>query len=157
MIPGTNGSGALLAQVLTENGFITLRYDKRAAGPNAQENAKRMAGKISMQGHLKELAGGVNLLASRQDVDSSHIFALTNSEGCVHAINYQTQSPKLPFAGMVLTSAFARPAGELARSQIAAQLEAISGGENLLSAYDFAIDDFTTGLPVQVDEHLPEA
>ena len=30
LIPGTNGSAALLAQALTAQGFITLRYDKRA-------------------------------------------------------------------------------------------------------------------------------
>ena len=66
LIPGANGSAALLAQVLAEIGFITLRYDKRASGPHAMENAARLVGKISMQGHLEELAGGVRLLASRQ-------------------------------------------------------------------------------------------
>ena len=157
MIPGTNGSGALLARSLTENGFVTLRYDKRAASLRTQEDAKQLMGKISMQGHLKELAGGVNLLSNRKDVDPSHIFVLTNSEGCVHAINYQIQSPTIPFAGMVLTSAFAQPAGVLARSQIAAQLEAIPGGAEMLSAYDSAIEEFTADLPVQIDEHLPEA
>jgi pimeloyl-ACP methyl ester carboxylesterase len=157
LVPGTNGSGALLARVLTENGFITLRYDKRASGPKVQENIKQLVGKISMHGHLEELAGGVDLLARRQDVDASHIFVLTNSEGCVHGINYQTQSPAFPFAGMVLTSAFARPAGDLARNQIAAQLEAVPGGGDLLAAYDTAIKDFLAGRPVEIDEHLPEA
>jgi len=65
LIPGANGSAALLAQVLAEIGFIALRYDKRASGPHARENATRLAGKISMQGHLEELAGGVRLLANR--------------------------------------------------------------------------------------------
>src|SRR5512144_3280073 len=31
LLPGTNGSGALLAQELSEQGFITLRYDKRGS------------------------------------------------------------------------------------------------------------------------------
>ena len=89
-------------------------------------------------------------------MDAQRIFALTNSEGCVHAINYQTQSPARPFAGMVLTSAFARSAGELSHSQIAAQLLPIPGGAEILAAYDAAMDDYLAGRPVQVDENLPE-
>ncbi|MDD1673834.1 MAG: alpha/beta hydrolase, partial [Methanomicrobiales archaeon] len=102
LIPGTNGSGALLAEALTGTGFITLRYDKRASGPHAPENVKKLVGRISVEGHVAELAGGVNLLLSREDVNMARIFVLTNSEGCVHALNYQNQRENLPFAGMVL-------------------------------------------------------
>lgn len=156
LIPGTNGSGGLLAQKLTEQGFITLRYDKTASGPHAAKNAQSMAGRISMQSHLEELAGGVDLLASREEVNPARIFVLTNSEGCVHALNYQTQRDSLPFAGMVLTSAFARSTGDLARSQIAAQLAAVPGGDALLAAYDAAIEEFMAGRPVPTNENLPE-
>jgi len=156
MIPGTNGSGALLARQLTEQGFVTLRYDKRASGPHVAENVQQMAGKISMQAHTAELAGGVSLLASFENVDPARIFVLTNSEGCVHALNYQAQSGNLPFAGMVLTSSFARPTGELAHSQIAAQLAAVPGGEAMLSAFDTAMKEFIAGRPVPVDDSLPE-
>ena len=156
LLPGTNGSGALLARALTEAGFITLRYDKRASGPDGLENARRMPGGIGLQSHVEEVAGGVNLLASRPEVDPAHIFVLTNSEGCVHALNYQNQPTSLPFAGMVLTSAFARPAGVMAHSQIAAQLAAVSGGDGMLAAYDAAIADFLAGRPVHMDEDLPE-
>lgn len=155
LIPGTNGSGALLADALTGNGFITLRYDKRASGPHAPENVKKLAGRISMESHVAELAGGVNLLLSREDVNMARIFVLTNSEGCVHALNYQNQRKNLPFAGMVLTSAFARTAGELAHSQIASQLSAVPGGDVMLSAYDAAIKEFLAARPVQVNENLP--
>jgi alpha-beta hydrolase superfamily lysophospholipase len=157
LIPGTNGSGALLARELSEQGYITLRYDKRASGPHAPENVHRMAGKISMQGHLAELSGGVSLLIREEDVNPAKIFVLTNSEGCVHALNYQTQSGNPLFAGMVLTSAFARAAGELARSQITAQLETVPGGDAMLSAYDTAMDDFIAGRNVSIPEFLPEA
>jgi alpha-beta hydrolase superfamily lysophospholipase len=156
LIPGTNGSGALLAQAFAENGFITLRYDKLGSGHLVQETIKRMTGKISMQSFLEELAGGIRLLADREDVDAGHIFILTNSEGCVHAINYQTQDKFIPIAGMALTSAFAHPAGVLAHSQIAAQLAAVPGGSAMLSAYDSVMEDFKAGRPVQPDENLPE-
>jgi uncharacterized protein len=156
MIPGTNGSGALLAHELTQSGFITLRYDKRASGPHMPDNMKLLAGKISMQGHTAELAGGMSRLMNVEDVDPAKIFILTNSEGCVHALNYQTQGKNPPVAGMVLTSAFARATGELARSQIASQLGAVPGGEAMLAAYDSAMKEFMASRPVPVDENLPE-
>ena len=101
LLPGTNGSAALLALELTARGFITLRYDKRASGPHVQENLPRMIGKISMQAHTDEAAGGVRLLAAREDVDPRWLYVLANSEGCIHALNYQVQAGSLPFAGII--------------------------------------------------------
>ena len=156
LIPGSNGSAALLAQVLTEQNFITLRYDKRASGPHVRENMSHLLGKISMQSHREELAGGVRLLASRSDVDPKQLFALTNSEGCIHALNYQLQTKEFPFAGLILTGAPARSIGEVARGQIAAQLAAVPGGDVMLAAYDAAMADFEAERPVTIDESLPE-
>jgi uncharacterized protein len=156
LIPGANGSAALLAQELAGIGFITLRYDKRASGPQGRENAMRMMGNISMQSHLDELAGGVRLLADRQDVDSNRLFVLSNSEGCIHALNYQTRATTLLFAGLVLTAAFAQPTAALARAQIAAQLAAVPDGDKMLASYDVAMVDFAADRPVNVDSSLPE-
>ncbi len=156
LIPGTNGSAALLAQTLTAQNFITLRYDKRPSGPHVRENMQQLLGKISMQGHREELAGGVRLLASRPDVDSKHLFVLTSSEGCIHALNYQLQAKEFPFAGLILTGAPARSIGEVARGQIAAQLVAVPGGDAMLATYDAAMADFAAERPVKVDENLPE-
>ncbi len=156
LIPGTNGSAALLARVLTDQKFITLRYDKRASGPHVRENMPRMLGKISMQSHREELAGGVHLLASRPDVDPQRLFALTSSEGCIHALYYQLQAREFPFAGLILTGAPARSIGEVAHGQIAAQLAAVPGGDAMLAAYDAAMADFAAERPVKIDESLPE-
>jgi uncharacterized protein len=156
LIPGTNGSARLLARALADLGYVTLRYDKRASGPHGPENARRMMGRISMQGHWDELAGGVKLLTERQEVDPRRIIALTNSEGCIHAANYQLQVPDLPLAALILTSAPARSIGEVARGQIEAQLKPIPGGETWLAAYDVAMADFAAGRAVNVDESLPE-
>ncbi len=155
LIPGTNGSGALVARELSGRGFITLRYDKRPSGPHVAENMQLLAGKISMQGHVDELAGGVNLLVNDADVNKAQIFVLTNSEGCVHALNYQTQSKYLPFAGMILTSAFARATGEVAHDQIAAQLAALPDGDAVLAGYDAAMEEFMAGRPVPANDNLP--
>jgi len=156
LIPGANGSAALLAPILTAQNFITLRYDKRASGPHARENMPRLLGKISMQSHREELAGGVRMLAARPAVDPKRLFALTSSEGCIHALNYQLQAREFPFAGLVLTGAPARSIGEVARGQIAAQLAAVPGGDALLAAYDAAMADFAAERLVNIDESLPE-
>jgi len=156
LIPGTNGSAALLAQVLTTQNFITLRYDKRASGPHVQENVPKMLGKISMESHREELAGGVQLLSKRPDVDPQRLFALTSSEGCIHALNYQLHATDFPFAGLILTGAPARSIGEVARGQIAAQLAAVPGGDAMLASYDAAMADFAAERPVTIDESLPE-
>ena len=156
LIPGTNGSAALLARSLTGSGFVTLRYDKRASGPHVQENVKRLVGKISMQAHMDELAGGVQLLAERKDVNKNRIFALGNSEGCLHVLNYQLSKTDLPFAGIILAAPPARPVGVVARGQVAAQLNGVPGGDKWLAAYDAAMSDFAAGRAVSVDESLPE-
>jgi uncharacterized protein len=156
LIPGTNGSAALLARALTATSYITLRYDKRVSGSHAQENAQHLAGSITMQGHAAELAGAIELLANRPDVDRQRIFVLANSEGCIHALNEQLQAPTYPCAGLILTAAPARPISAVARSQVAAQLAAVPGGDTLLAAFDAAMQDFAVGRPVLVDEHFPD-
>jgi pimeloyl-ACP methyl ester carboxylesterase len=156
LIPGTNGSAALLAQELTAAGFVTLRYDKRASGPHAQENVPRLWGKISMEGHEAELAGGIALLAQRPDVDADRIFVLANSEGCIHALHYQLHATTHSCAGLILTGAPARPISAVARSQIAAQLAAVPGGDALLARFDALAAEFAAGRSVAVDESLPE-
>ena len=104
LIPGSNGSARLIADALAENGFASLRYDKRASGPHVAETLPALVGKMSMQSHLDELTSAVQMLAQQGSVDSTRIFALTNSEGALHALNYQVHQPAIPFAGLVLAA-----------------------------------------------------
>src|SRR5690349_358583 len=115
LLPGSNGSARLIAEELSRAGFASLRYDKRASGPHARENVMRMIGKMSMQSHLDELEGAVRALAGTSFVRSDRIFAVANSEGTLHALNYQLQSPTIPFAGLVLIAPPGRSVGEVAR------------------------------------------
>src|SRR5260370_40469249 len=103
LLPGTNGSARLLAEAFAREGIASLRYDKRASGPHARENVPLLIGKMSMQSHVDELAGAVCIMASQAYVRDGRIFALANSEGTLHALNYQLHSPEIPFAGLVLT------------------------------------------------------
>jgi hypothetical protein len=48
-----------------------------------------------MQSHVDELAGAVRNLAERpSDVRRDRIFAVANSEGTLHALNYQLRNPR---------------------------------------------------------------
>jgi uncharacterized protein len=156
LLPGTNGSAQLLANALTEKGFFTLRHDKRAAGPHVRENLPRLIGKMSMQGHVNELTGAVTTLVSANDVDASRLFVLTNSEGAIHALNYQTLTPQLRFRGLVLTGAPGRPVGLVARDQVLAQVSSLANGDEIMKRYDAGIAAFVAGKPVVPDASLPE-
>lgn len=156
LLPGTNCSGQLLAHALTEKGFVTLRYDKRAAGLHVRENLPRLVGKMSMQGHVDELAGAITTLLSAPNVDLSRLFVLTSSEGIIHALHYQLQRPHHRFKGLVLTGAPGRAAGLVARDQLLAQAAPLPDGDELMKRYDACIEAFVAGKPMVPDPSLPE-
>ena len=156
LLPGTNGSARLLAEAFARAGIASLRYDKRGSGPHARENVPLLIGKASMQSFVDELAGAVRLMASQEYVRSGRIFALANSEGTLHALNYQLSSPGIPFAGLVLIAPPGRSTRTVARSQLAAQVSGIPDGDVLLASYDAAIARFLAGEPIAPDPSLPE-
>jgi alpha-beta hydrolase superfamily lysophospholipase len=156
LLPGSNGSARLIADALARAGFASLRYDKRASGPHARENMQALIGKVSMQSHVDELAGAVRAMASQGYVQDGRIFALTNSEGALHALHYQLGRPALPFAGLVLTAPPGRAVGTLAHSQLAAQAAELPNGNELMQLYDAAIARFLVGEPIAPDPSLPQ-
>ena len=156
LLPGTNGSGRLLAEMLGRAGIASLRYDKRASGPHVRETIPQLIGKITMQSHVDELAGAVRTLAAEGWVRDDRIFALGNSEGTLHALKYQLENPDLPLAGLILTGPPGRAVGVVSRSQLAAQAVGIPHGEALLALYDASIARFLAGEPIDPDPALPE-
>ena len=156
LIPGSNGSARLLAEALAENGVASLRYDKRVAGPHAGENYPALIGKISLQSHIDELAGAVRMVISQDFVDPARIFALTNSEGALHALNYQLHDPAIPFTGLVLTAPPGRVMSAVGRAQVVAQLSGLPNGAELIAAYDAAIACFQAGEAVVPDLSFPQ-
>jgi alpha-beta hydrolase superfamily lysophospholipase len=156
LLPGTNGSAQLLAEALTHKGFMTLRYDKRAAGPHARKNIPRLIGKMSMQSHVDELVGAVETFISNVNVDVARLFALTSSEGAIHALNYQLQATSRRFKGLVLTGAPGRPVGQVARSQVLALVAPFTNRDVVMKHYDDGIAAFVAGKPVEPDAALPE-
>jgi uncharacterized protein len=156
LLPGTNGSAKLLAEALARQGFLTLRYDKLASGPHARENLPKFAGKLGMQTHMDELAGAVETIVSDRNVEKGNLFALTNSEGCIHAVNYQLQAKSNRFKGLVLTGAPGRAISEVSRSQISIQAKSLPNAEIFMRHYDEAITDFLASKPIVPDPSLPE-
>ncbi len=121
-----------------------------------RENLPRLVGKISMQGHVNELTGAVTTLMSVPNIDPSRLFVLTNSEGAIHALNYQTGMPHRRFKGLVLTGAPGRPVGLVARDQVQAQVRSLANGGKIMKRYDACIAAFVAGKPIVPDASLPE-
>jgi pimeloyl-ACP methyl ester carboxylesterase len=109
-----------------------------------------------MQSHLDELTSAVRTLADRDDIRKDRIFALANSEGTLHALNYQLRNPAIPFAGLVLIAPPGRSVGAVSRAQIAEQAAGIPNGDALLALYDAAIARFLAEEPIDPDPSLPE-
>jgi pimeloyl-ACP methyl ester carboxylesterase len=145
----------LLAEAFVGAGFASLRYDKRVVGPHAQDNLTSLVGKISMQSHVDEVASAVQILARQPDISADRMFVLANSEGTLHALNYQLLHPALPLAGLVLVAPPGRTVGAVARAQLAAQAETVPNGAALLALYNAAIGRFLAGAPVAPDPSLP--
>ncbi len=156
ILPGKNGSGRLLAEALAREGYVSLRYDKMASGPNVMENLPKFSGKLSMETHLDEVAGAALALNSCRNVARNQIFALTSSEGAIHAVNYQLGEKHPKFRGLIMTGAPGRSVGEVARSQLSEQGKNIPGADLILAKYDEAVEQFLHGIPMEFDNGIPE-
>jgi pimeloyl-ACP methyl ester carboxylesterase len=155
-LPGTNGSGKLIAEALAAQGFITIRYDKMASGPHAKENISKFSGKLRMQTHMDELAGAVQAVIEETNIDKDALFVLTNSEGAIHAVNYQLAAKSDRFKGLVLTGAPGRSVGDVARSQIVEQIRSMPDAETMTKYYDKAIAQFLANEMMVIDPSLPD-
>lgn len=109
-----------------------------------------------MQSHLEELKGAVETIIAEKNVNKDDLFVLTNSEGAIHAVNYQQQARNNRFKGLVLTGAPGRAVGELGRSQIFDQIKHLPDAQILMKHYDDAIADFLVNKPMVIDASLPE-
>jgi len=155
LLPGSNGSGRLLAEALAQAGFASLRYDKRVVGPHARSNLAVLGGRLTMADHAAEVASATRQLAAQPTVRADRLFALAHSEGTLHALHHQLSGEPVPFAGLVLIGPPGRPVGELARAQLASQLADAAERAEVLRLYDEAIARFLAGEPAAPDGRLP--
>ncbi|MHB8499002.1 MAG: alpha/beta hydrolase family protein [Acidimicrobiales bacterium] len=157
LLPGTNGSGRLFAEAFAEAGLASLRYDKRASGPDAAESARALFGKLSMRSHLEELVAAVSILTGHDAIDSTRLAGLGNSEGTLHVLHYVTSQQEVPFAGIVLAAPPGRPVGEVLLTQLAQQAAQAPGGSELMPEVDEAAARYGRGEPMDLDPRLPDS
>lgn len=157
LLPGTNGSGRLLAGALADAGIASLRYDKRVSGPNAIENAAKLTGKLSMESHLDELVAAVGILAADDFIDAERIVGLGNSEGTLHVLHYAASVQDVPFVGLVLAAPPGRSIRAILLSQLALQAAQVPGGAELMPAVRAAVGRYEAGEPMDLDPRLPES
>ncbi len=157
LLPGTNGSGRLLAAALAEAGYASLRYDKRASGPDAAENARRLAGTFSMRSHLDELRAAVRVLVGDPRVDATRLVGLGNSEGTLHVLHYATGDEAVPLAGAVLCAPPGRSVGEVLLAQLALQAASVPGGDAMMARVREAAARYAAGEAMDPDPSLPES
>jgi hypothetical protein len=157
LLPGTNGSGRLFAEAFADFGLASLRYDKRASGPDAAESAQALFGKFSMRSHLEELVAAVGVLAGRDSIDETRIAGLGNSEGTLHILHYATSRQNVPIAGIVLCAPPGRSVGEVLLSQLALQAAQVPGGAELMPLVESAAARYDAGQPMNPDQRLPDS
>lgn len=153
LIPGKNGTAPLLAADLAKAGFASLRFDKRFLGPGGPANLAALGGKLSFKTHMEEVASAAAYLRARPGISADRIFALTNSEGALHALNCQAAGG-CAFAGLVLTAPPGRVLKDVMRWQIAKQAAPLPDPAGFMARYDALIAKFLAGLPFAPDPKL---
>jgi pimeloyl-ACP methyl ester carboxylesterase len=117
-----------------------------------------LLGNITFQSHVDELASAVAYLVAQPGIDPAQVFVLANSEGTLHAMNYQNGDPATPFAGLILTGAPGRSLTEVLHQQISENmLSAEPNRDELLALWDEAIAAFLAGEAAELDPALPDA
>lgn len=157
LLPGTNGSGRLFAEAFADSGIASLRYGKRASGPDAAQNARKLCGTFSMRTHLDELVAATTVLAAHDKIDAARIVGLGNSEGALHVLHYITSHQDVPFIGIVLAAPPGRSVGEVVKSQLALQAAQVPGGAELLVEVEAAAARYEAGKPMDLDPRIPES
>jgi hypothetical protein len=155
LLPGANGSGRLFAEAFADAGIASLRYDKRASGRDAAENARVLFGKFSMRSHLEELVAAVSVLVGNDSIDARRIAGLGNSEGTLHVLHYATGHQAVPFVGIVLAAPPGRSVGKVILSQLALQAAQIPGGAELMPDVEAAAARYAAGQPMNIDPKVP--
>lgn len=157
-IPGTNGSGRLLADLLAAQGYASLRYDKLGSGetgvPESYLEPDFTFGKVD---YMAGLQGALNALrdAAGNEVPT---FLAGHSEGGLWALELARQNPELQ--GTVLLATAGRSQCDLVVEQLEAQLKGFelseAKQESEIQSLQAALDHVATEGAAPSKELLPE-
>lgn len=120
LLPGDNGSAALLGQALAERGVVLLRYDKRGTGKTGMP-----VGSITWSDYIAELTEALKYLAAQPYVDNTRLHVAGHSEGGAHALKLAA-APAVDVASLILLSTAGRSLRDIVLWQIGNQI-AVSG------------------------------
>ncbi|MBE0431682.1 MAG: alpha/beta hydrolase [Dehalococcoidia bacterium] len=153
-LPGTNGSGRLLAAELARHDFVTIRYDKRHVGPGAEENLPHLAGNISLAGHIEEIAGAIQTLLAQDYVDPDEIYVLSHGEGAPLTLHYHLEHDGR-IAGLVITAPPSRPIADLFIEQVRAQFQHLPERDDIVAGCEALMASFLAGEPFVPHPEVP--
>jgi len=95
-LPGSNGSGRLMAETLARQGYVTLRCEKLAFRLlTSRVTEEEKGAKVTLESSWGEIAGAAELIRREYGAGRENalkIFAMGNSEGTVHVVNYQLEA-----------------------------------------------------------------
>ncbi len=120
LMPGSNGSGKLLAEHLSRHGAVVLRFDKQGSGQSA------LGKDLSWASMVADGLAAVDLLAEAAMVDPDRIFVAGHSEGALHALKMIRKAPG-KIAGLLLLAAPGRPLREVLLAQRERQFRYLAG------------------------------
>lgn len=80
LLPGRNGSAKQLAEALSGQGLVVLRFDKAFSG----KNGGLPIAELTLDTYLTEARAALALLKDRPEVDRNRVFIAGHSEGGIH-------------------------------------------------------------------------
>ncbi|MGE3920769.1 MAG: alpha/beta hydrolase family protein [Gammaproteobacteria bacterium] len=128
LLPGNNGSGRLLAEVLTQHGYMVFRYDKRGIGKSTLKNS---ANSQTWNDQVMDLVHVVEFAKNFEGADANKIFVMGHSEGGLTTLKMMEDNSSLGVKGIVLLATPGRSFAQITLSQLSKQLSNILSEEAL--------------------------
>lgn len=145
LLPGTNGSAALIAHALAARGVASLRYDKRGTG------ATGVPTRVTWPDYDAEQRALLALLIKHPRINPARVALAGHSEGAAHALRLLTTDPATPAQRLILLAPAGRSLRDILLAQIGAQLLGAGLPESQVEAHQrglaSALDAIIAGAP----------
>ena len=130
LLPGPIGTLRHLADVLEDNGFASLRYDKLGSGVTGlgPYDVEDVAG-LGFSTFIDAAAEAVTVLAGQRGVDAERVYVVGHSEGALIALALAQNDERIK--GLALLEPLAVRLLDLLTAQIDAQLDAVVAAKQL--------------------------
>jgi len=130
LLPGPIGTLRHLADVLEDNGFASLRYDKLGSGVTGlgPYDVEDVAG-LGFSTFIDAATEAVTVLAGQRGVDAERVYVVGHSEGALIALALAQNDERIK--GLALLEPLAVRLLDLLTAQIDAQLDAVVAAKQL--------------------------